>query len=215
MRVSSSSRTCSSCHRHLPRAAPRCPWCATPAALPSYRPARSPARSCAESSSGRDEHREATTDRSPLLAREIEAPRRLLQYGALPWRVGRCGNVRTLLITSRRRGRWIVPKGWLERGTSPTQSAAREAYEEAGVIGKIHATPLGRYSYLKQRDDGSSDLCDVSLFGLRVRGTLINWPEKGQRQRRWCTLAEASELVDEPQLKQLLKSVEKGSTALR
>lgn len=173
-------------------------------------------RSSADSSNGRGEQKDATTDRSSLRAsaREAEAPARLLQYGALPWRVGRCGNVRTLLITSRGRGRWIVPKGWLVRGASPTQSAAREAYEEAGVIGKIHGTPLGQYSYMKEHDDGSSDLCDVSLFGLRVRGTLINWPEKGQRQRRWCTLAEASELVDEPQLKQLLKTVEKDATAL-
>lgn len=101
------------------------------------------------------------------------------------------------------------------RGFTPTQSAAREAFEEAGVIGKVHGTPLGKYSYVKVRDNGSSDLCEVSLFSLRVRGTLINWPERNQRERRWCGLAEASELVDEPQLKQFLKAVQKDLAAIR
>ena len=49
------------------------------------------------------------------------------QYGALPWRTNRFGEIEILLITSRQRGRWIVPKGWLVKGRSDFLSAALEA----------------------------------------------------------------------------------------
>ncbi len=128
----------------------------------------------------------------------------LEQAGALPWRIGRCGSLRILLVTSRRRGRWIVPKGWPWNGRSPRVSAEREAFEEAGVIGTTSPAPLGDFRYLKTRTDGSQVLCDVALFGLKVRGTLLQWREKGQRKRKWCSLPEAAALIDEPDLKRLL-----------
>ena len=128
----------------------------------------------------------------------------LEQSGALPWRIGRCGSLRVMLITSRRRGRWIVPKGWLWEGRSPRTSAEREAFQEAGVIGTTSRAPLGEFRYLKSRADGSQVFCDVALLGLKVRGTLLQWREKGQRKRKWCTLPEAAELIAEPDLKRLL-----------
>jgi NTP pyrophosphohydrolases including oxidative damage repair enzymes len=131
----------------------------------------------------------------------------LEQSGALPWRIGRCGSLRILLVTSRRRGRWIVPKGWLGDDPSPRAAAEREAYEEAGVIGTTSAAPFGEFRYLKSRADGSQMWCDVSLFGLKVRGTLLQWREKGQRRRKWCSLPEATELVQEPDLKRLLSEL--------
>lgn len=132
----------------------------------------------------------------------------LTQYGALPWRVGRCGNLRILLVTSRRRGRWIVPKGWPMVDRSPSKAAMQEALEEAGVIGQISSTPFGSFEYLKTRSNGSEVPCRVDLFGLRVRGTLLQWREKDQRSRRWCSLAEAIRFIDEPDLKRLLSRVE-------
>lgn len=126
------------------------------------------------------------------------------QSGALPWRIGRCGNLRVLLVTSRRRSRWILPKGWQAAGRSSAASAEREAFEEAGIIGTIGQEPLGSYRYLKQRDGAADLLCEVEIYGLKVRGTLIDWREKGQRKRKWCSMPEAISLIDEPGLKQLL-----------
>jgi 8-oxo-dGTP pyrophosphatase MutT (NUDIX family) len=45
--------------------------------------------------------------------------------------------VEILLITTRKKGRWSVPKGWPIKRSSPQQTAATEAYEEAGVRGAI------------------------------------------------------------------------------
>ena len=64
------------------------------------------------------------------------------QYGALCWRMHR-GKVEVLLITSRDTGRWVIPKGWPIAGLAPAETAAREAWEEAGVEGDIADDGLG------------------------------------------------------------------------
>ena len=52
-----------------------------------------------------------------------------------------------MLVTSRGRQRWIIPKGWPHKGRAPHRSAAREAFEEAGVVGKVRRRPVGTFSY--------------------------------------------------------------------
>jgi 8-oxo-dGTP pyrophosphatase MutT (NUDIX family) len=51
-----------------------------------------------------------------------------VQYGALPYRFGAEGELELLLVTSRGRGRWIMPKGWPIKGLKPQEAAAREAF---------------------------------------------------------------------------------------
>ena len=67
-----------------------------------------------------------------------------IQFGALPYRFDRHADLEVLLITSRETGRWIIPKGGPIKGFKPGQTAALEAYEEAGVRGRVSARPLGR-----------------------------------------------------------------------
>lgn len=140
--------------------------------------------------------------------RELPAGETVRQYGALPWRKDRHGRTRLLLITSRTRGRWIVPKGWPVGDRAPYLAAALEAFEEAGVIGEIRPQPLAGYDCLKQRGDGSLRPCHVTLFSLRVRGTLTNWPERGQRQRRWVSLEEAADMVDDAGLAEIIRAIQ-------
>lgn len=135
------------------------------------------------------------------------SPDVLQQYGALPWRRNRRGEIEILLITSRRRMRWIIPKGWPVKGRPDYLSAALEAFEEAGVIGEVYPHPIGDYHYLKNGREGLSQRCRVTLFSLHVRGTLLNWPEIGQRKRRWISLKEAAELIADPELARLVRSV--------
>jgi 8-oxo-dGTP pyrophosphatase MutT (NUDIX family) len=129
------------------------------------------------------------------------------QYAALPWRVGRNGCVEVLLVTSRHRGRWILPKGWPVAGSSPAQSAAREAFEEAGVIGRLGNEPIGRYVHARPQDDGSVEPRDIIVFGLQVNGTLVDWPEKGERKRAWWPIDEAAVRAGEPGLADLLRTL--------
>jgi 8-oxo-dGTP pyrophosphatase MutT (NUDIX family) len=133
------------------------------------------------------------------------------QVAALCWRVThRNGHgLEVLLITSLNSKRWIVPKGWPEPELSTGENAAREAFEEAGVTGKISAQPIGSYHYLKEKKDGGGVPCSVEVFALAVTKQLDDWPEKNARELAWLPVDQAVVRVAEPGLRQVLKDFRK------
>jgi len=73
-----------------------------------------------------------------------------------------------LLITSRETRRRIIPKGWLIRDLRPRDVAAREAFEEAGLVGKIVGKrSIGSYHYNKRLPDNYDRLYRVKVFCCR------------------------------------------------
>lgn len=125
------------------------------------------------------------------------------QFAALCWRI-HDDQIEVLVVTSRRSKRWILPKGWPLHGQTPSEAAATEAWEEGGVRGKVAPVCLGLYSYLKGRS--SRDLpCMVAVFPLRVTETARNWPERKERRRKWVSPQRAAALVEEPELRRLLR----------
>lgn len=111
-----------------------------------------------------------------------------------------------LLITSRGTGRWVIPKGNIGSSAAPHLAAAKEAEEEAGIHGAICPVPLGSYRYRKRRGSGASLMVDVDVFPLAVTGELPEWKEQHERERRWFTLHDAAEAVDEEDLRELIRS---------
>lgn len=128
------------------------------------------------------------------------------QVAALPLRLGRSGEAEVLFVTSRRTGRWVLPKGNLMKGVSDARAAAIEAMEEAGVEGHVRKQPVGRYAYWKRRVL-SFELFQVDVFLLVVTREDGNWKEKGQRERAWVPLRLASRLVVEPGLQSILRDL--------
>ena len=128
------------------------------------------------------------------------------QFAALPWRDAGHG-IEVLLISSRGTGRWVIPKGWPIKGFPPHASAAREAFEEAGVGGIIGKGALGQYSYDKQIDGEASIACDVDVFPLEVMIQHPSWPEQGQRELRWFPRDDAAGAVQEPGLARLIRKL--------
>ena len=124
------------------------------------------------------------------------------QFAALCWRARR-GHVEFLLVTSRRSGRWIPPKGWPMRGLTPAAAAAREAWEEAGATGRASDVCVGLYTYYKNR---LRLPCAVAVFPLEVRSLSRDWPERQERRRRWMSRDKAAALVREPELAQIVAS---------
>jgi len=120
------------------------------------------------------------------------------QYGAVPYRRSDDG-LQFMLVTSRRTGRWIFPKGGWMAGLSPWECAAQEALEEAGVEGRIGERPLGTYQTIKVRNTGTAPI-EVEMYPLAVDVVLSDWPEKAQRKRRWASRDEACIMLSEPQL---------------
>ena len=128
----------------------------------------------------------------------------ILQYGVVAWKSGEDGAPRLLLITSRDTGRWVVPRGNPMEGLPPHLAAAQEAWEEAGVKGPVSEAPAGTYGYRKRRRLGRGVRARVTLFPLKVEEEAADWPEAGERERRWFAPQEAAASVDEPELKALL-----------
>jgi 8-oxo-dGTP pyrophosphatase MutT (NUDIX family) len=143
--------------------------------------------------------------------------RLLKQVAALPWRLTPDGAVEVLLVTSRISAHWLLPKGWPMAGKSNAQAAQVEAFEEAGIEGRISKSRLGKFHYRRIEPDGSTSPCVVSVFPLAVMRELRDWPEQHQRQRRWFTLEEAAEAVFVPGLAEFLSrvAVSKESLVLR
>jgi 8-oxo-dGTP pyrophosphatase MutT (NUDIX family) len=126
------------------------------------------------------------------------------QFAAVPWRRNADGEVEILLITSRETRRWVIPKGWPIKNMSSSKSAAREAFEEAGVLGKIRKRPVGTYAYDKRLKNGRLQHVRVAVFALQVETEADAYPELGQREKAWVAPVEAARLVDEPELMVLL-----------
>jgi len=117
------------------------------------------------------------------MAGRLKGPFR--QSGVIPVIDGR-----VVLITARRSERWIIPKGHLEKGLSPADSAAKEALEEAGLVGRVEGTAAGEYRYRKY-----GRLFSVEVYPLFIEKMLDEWEERRERQRLVVTPEEAFDML--------------------
>lgn len=129
------------------------------------------------------------------------------QVAALPVRRRADGSLEALLITSRETQRWVIAKGWPMKGRTDAEAAAKEAEEEAGVIGKIGNKPIGRYTYFKRRET-AFETVEVAVYLLVVKRELETWREKEVRTKRWLPADVAAQLVVEPGLAALIARAE-------
>jgi len=127
------------------------------------------------------------------------------QFAALCFCVDK-GKPRVLMVTSRGTGRWILPKGWPIDGKTPAEAALREAWEEAGVKGRVAGRCLGLFSYRKILPGDGGLPCVAMVYPVRVTSLAGSYPEKGQRRRKWMTPAKAATKVEEPELAQILRA---------
>ena len=103
------------------------------------------------------------------------------------------GAPQVLLVTSAGGKRWVIPKGIVEEGHTPASSAAKEAWEEAGVTGAISRRMLGRYRYEKW-----GGVCTVLVYRLDVEEVHRDWPEAHVRRRKWLDAGEGGARVRSP-----------------
>jgi 8-oxo-dGTP pyrophosphatase MutT (NUDIX family) len=125
------------------------------------------------------------------------------QIAALCWRKNR-GGIEIMLITSRETKRWVIPKGWPMDNLKDYNAARLEAFEEAGVGGRMKRKGVGRFNYDKLHATNAAKALRVDVYALEVKTTLRNWPEKAERKRQWFPAEEAAMLVHEKQLRKLI-----------
>ncbi|NTU58793.1 MAG: NUDIX hydrolase [Chlorobiaceae bacterium] len=104
-----------------------------------------------------------------------------------------------VLVTGRRSGKWIIPKGYVEKGMSPAESAAKEAWEEAGVTGKVLEKDIGTYRFSRP-----SGVFAVQVFPLEVLEIRDEWQEMHVRRRTVVTPLEAVRLISHEGLRRLV-----------
>lgn len=131
------------------------------------------------------------------MARGVNA-KVIRQSAVIPYR-WQGERLRVLLVTSRRSRDWIVPKGLVEPDMTEHDSAAKEAHEEAGVIGDVGTEAVGSFEYEKW-----GGVCVVRVFDMEVRRELSDWAEKADRSRKWVDVEEAASLVKHAALGELI-----------
>jgi 8-oxo-dGTP pyrophosphatase MutT (NUDIX family) len=116
------------------------------------------------------------------------------QSGVIPYRIRR-GRVEIALVTASSGPHWTIPKGHVEPELTPEESAAKEAFEESGLIGRVSSRAVGSYTYEKR-----GVMRQVVLFPLAVDKELKRWPEMNERTRRWMSADQAASLVRSAEL---------------
>ncbi len=119
------------------------------------------------------------------------------QAAAIPVLDGRVG-----MVTSRSGRRWVLPKGQIEPGQTPGETALTEAWEEAGLVGVIDAEPAGAYCYFKMGREHH-----VLVYRMSVTEVRNVWPEQSDRRRTWLSADETIDRVEEAALRDILRSV--------
>jgi phosphohistidine phosphatase len=117
------------------------------------------------------------------------------QSSVIPYRIHN-GEVEILIVSSSQQKHWVVPKGIKDPGLSDRESAAKEAWEEAGVEGTVAEAPLGSYRYAKW---GST--ATVSVYPMAVNRIIPEqeWEER-HRGRQWVSAQEAAKRLKQPEL---------------
>ena len=118
-----------------------------------------------------------------------------------------------LLVTGRRSGRWMIPKGWPMAGKSLADAAALEAFEEAGIRGTVDPRPLGSFRHSKRGFFGATDI-EILVHSLSVEKELADWPERGERDRQWFPLKKALAAVESDELRELIANLGKQIKAI-
>jgi 8-oxo-dGTP pyrophosphatase MutT (NUDIX family) len=147
---------------------------------------------------------------SPLLAEMMRAPaaapplsdgKPILEAAALAWRRRKDGELSILLVSKRRSGKWGIPKGRLDGNLTFGEVAAKEAFEEAGIKGRMSPASIGMFRAKKRTPSRQhSQVIEVWVYLMEVTKCLREWPEKGQREIRWVSCETAAQQLREPML---------------
>jgi 8-oxo-dGTP pyrophosphatase MutT (NUDIX family) len=131
---------------------------------------------------------------------QLRKLRECAQVAAVCYRI-RAGGIEFLLVQTRGGGRWTFPKGGAEPGLTHAQAAALEAFEEAGVHGRIEEASFARY-VLGKRGGASKSSKRPGEKELAVNAHLcevlrLGPPKESNRHRTWFPVEDARRRLGE------------------
>lgn len=121
------------------------------------------------------------------------------QAASIPYRIGRDGSLEVLLIRRVGKKKWGIPKGLIDAGDGPRDTARIEAYEEAGAVGEVDETLLGTFQY-----DKFGGVCEVAVYAMHVTGLQRQYPESCWRERAWFSVDRAVDVLKFTELRGIL-----------
>ena len=119
---------------------------------------------------------------------------RVTKWGVIPYRFLKKGGLEVLLITTKSK-KWGLPKGNMIRKLGPSRTALVEAYEEAGIAGKVSKEMIQCMH---------KNTC-LYLYPMLVTKVYSNWPEESKRSRKWVKLSKAAKIIGRKELRRTLK----------
>jgi len=146
---------------------------------------------------------EVSHNRTPCAAGTV-----ILESGALAYRRLKNGELLILLVSKKRSKKWGIPKGKVNASLSFGETAAKEAFEEAGVIGRVSPNSIGMFR--AKKGTPAPKTIEVWVYLLEVDEMLPNWPEKEKRQTRWVSCKVAARELREPVLTDLCHRLAQG-----
>ena len=132
----------------------------------------------------------------------VKKSRTICQSGAVPYLMEK-GEIRVMLVTSTAGDAWIFPKGNIAKGMDTLKSAAKEAYEEAGVLGECRNDILG----VIQIEKSPSELAEVNIYPLKIETVLPEWQESAVRSRRLFRIEEAIGVIRGERSRKVLETL--------
>jgi 8-oxo-dGTP pyrophosphatase MutT (NUDIX family) len=119
------------------------------------------------------------------------------QVAAVCYRV-RSAGIEFLLVQTRGSGRWTFPKGGAEPGLTHAQAAALEAFEEAGVHGRIEEVSFANYVRRKPGDSRKSAASKAQIVSAHLcEVTRLEAPPEFDRNPTWFSPEKAKRCLRE------------------
>lgn len=122
------------------------------------------------------------------------------QAGVIPFRRKK-GAIEVCLIRNKGRRKWKIPKGFVDPGDTPEETALKEAWEEAGLKGRLAGAAIGSYEY-----DKWGLTLTVRVFLMEVSDEEDEWQESRFRERCWEAVGTAFAMLKKHPVKSLLDS---------
>ena len=111
-------------------------------------------------------------------------------------------NLEIMLVSNRKQTRWILPKGQPESRCSDPEVALEEAYEEAGVAGRLDDCPASIVEYTS-----ASGEVALHIYRMQVERLFEKWPERFFRHRQWVDISTALLMVRKKRLRAAIEQI--------